>query len=75
MGTSFRVVYRRDPVPAFKHKTKLLHGHLVHVHGEIYIDDAVMTPGSQPLGHLVVGDAHDHNLDRYAEVIDIPMPC
>ena len=68
VGTSFRVVYRRDPVPAFKHKHRLLQGHLVHVHGEIYIDDAVITPGAQPLGHLMSGDANDHSLDRYAEV-------
>lgn len=69
VGTSFRVVYRKDPVPAFKHKSKLLHGHLVHVHGEIFIDDgAVMAASSQPLGHQIHGDAQDHCLEKYAEV-------
>lgn len=61
------MVYRRDPVPAFKHRHKLLHRDLVHVHGEVYIDEAVITPGSQPLGHLLSGDCNDHSLDRYAE--------
>ena len=69
VGTSYRVVYRRDPVPAMKHKRKLLllHG-LTHVHGEIYINDDRLAPGKQPELNHIHGDIEDHSLMRYAEV-------
>lgn len=69
MGTSYRVVYRRDPVPAMKQKRSRLTGGLTHVHGEIYINDEQIRPGKQPHANHVDGDVEDHSLMRYAEVL------
>jgi len=61
-------VYRRDPVPGHKHRRlNLLNDTLVHVHGEIYIDDEQLKPGKQP--YQFQGDPKDHSMMRYAEVI------
>lgn len=66
VGLSYRVVYRRDPVPSHKHRRlNLLNDTLTHVHGEIYIDDEQLRPGKQPAHSL--RDAQDHSLMRYAE--------
>ncbi|DBA83613.1 hypothetical protein WJX77_012231 [Trebouxia sp. C0004] len=68
VGLSYRLVYRRDPVPGHKHRRlNLLHDTLVHVHGEIYIDDEQLKPGKQP--YQFQGDPEDHNLMRYAEAL------
>lgn len=68
VGLSYRVVYRRDPVPSHKsRRLNLLNDALVPVHGEIYIDDEELTPGKQP-GHSVK-DVEDHSFMRYAEVL------
>ena len=62
------MVYRRDPVPPHKsRRLNLLHDPLIHVHGEIYIDDEQLTPGKQPAHSLK--DAEDHGFMRYAEVL------
>lgn len=62
------MVYRRDPIPSHKNRRlKLLNDSLVHVHGEIYIDDEQLRPGKQP-GHSLK-DAEDHSFMRYAEVL------
>ena len=67
VGLSYRVVYRRDPVPSHKQrKLNPLTSSYVHVHGEIYIDDEQVTPGKQPVNFEK--DPQDHNLMRYAEV-------
>lgn len=75
VGTSYRVVYRRDPVPAMKHKRKLLPGGLTHVHGEIYINDGRLAPGKQPELNHIHGDIEDHSLMRYAEVHTLAHGC
>ncbi len=77
MGLSYRVVYRRDPVPAHKHRRLncLLADSLVHVHGEIYIDDEQLTPGKQPYGNHFNGDVEDHGFMRYAEVTTLCKLC
>lgn len=68
VGLSYRVVYRRDPVPSHKsRRLNLLNDALIPVHGEIYIDDVELTPGKQP-GHSMK-DADDHSFMRYAEVL------
>ena len=62
------MVYRRDPVPPHKsRRLNLLNDPLLHVHGEIYIDDEQLTPGKQPTHSLK--DAEDHGFMRYAEVL------
>jgi len=70
-------VYRRDPVPGHRHRRlNLLNNTLVHVHGEIYIDDKQLKPGKQP--YQFQGDPNDHSLMRYAEVIKpdcLAAPC
>ena len=69
MGLSYRVVYRRDPIPAHKHRRlNPLSSSFVQVHGEIYIDDEQLTPGKQPFGNHFAGDIEDHGFMRYAEV-------
>ena len=61
------MVYRRDPVPGHRaRRLNLLNDGLVHVHGEIYIDDEQLKPGKQPF--QFGGDPEDHSLSRYAEV-------
>lgn len=78
VGTSYRVVYRRDPVPGMKQKRGRLTGGLTHVHGEIYINDDHITPGKQPHANHVDGDIDDHSLMRYAEVLvpySLLCPC
>ena len=68
VGLSYRVVYRRDPVPPHRsRRLNLLMDPLVHVHGEIYIDDEQLTPGKQPAHSLK--DVEDHSFMRYAEVL------
>lgn len=67
VGLSYRVVYRRDPIPSHKvRRLNLLNDTLTHVHGEIYIDDEQLAPGKQP-AHSV-RDVEDHSFMRYAEV-------
>lgn len=47
VGLSFRMIYNRDPIPDNKRKSRtmlLSQDTLVHVHGEVYIDDAVCEP-------------------------------
>ena len=67
-------MYRRDPVPGHKHRRlNLLNDTLVHVHGEIYIDDEQLTPGKQP--YQFQGDPKDHSMMRYAEVKNLPSCC
>ena len=70
MGLSYRVVYRRDPIPTYKQRKLIpnLNNGFVHVHGEIYIDDEQLKPGKQPTGFDK--DPDDHSLMRYAEVRD-----
>lgn len=69
MGLSYRVVYRRDPIPSHKaRRLNLLNDTLTHVHGEIYIDDEQLAPGKQPPGHSI-RDLEDHSFMRYAEVL------
>ena len=51
-----------------KSKRNMLPGGLAHVHGEIFINDAALTPGKQPHAHHAQGDMQDHSFLRYAEV-------
>ncbi|DBB08738.1 TPA: hypothetical protein ACH3X3_008171 [Trebouxia sp. C0006] len=68
IGLSYRLVYRRDPVPGHRHRRlNLLNNTLVHVHGEIYIDDKQLKPGKRP--YQFQGDPNDHSLMRYAEAL------
>ena len=68
VGLSYRVVYRRDPVPRHRsRRLNLLNDSLVHVHGEIYIDDEQLTHGKQPAHSMK--DVEDHSFMRYAEVL------
>ncbi|KAL3130729.1 hypothetical protein ABBQ38_000076 [Trebouxia sp. C0009 RCD-2024] len=68
VGLSYRVVYRRDPIPSHKvRRLNLLNDTLTHVHGEIYIDDEQLAPGKQP-AHSV-RDVEDHSFMRYAEAL------
>lgn len=64
VGLSYRVVYNKDPVPFPKAKSGLLASQLVHVHGEIYIQDGSISA----LGRSVSeeGIAGDHEWARYA---------
>ena len=65
VGLSYRVVYNRDPVPSHKAKAGLLASELVHVHGEIYIEDALVRPGGQPAPHG--GACGDHDWVKYSQ--------
>ena len=65
MGLSYRVVYNRDPIPSHKAKAGLLASELVHVHGEIYVEDALVRPGAQPAPHG--GACGDHDWVKYSQ--------
>ena len=67
VGLSYRLLYRRDPVPDNKsHAINLLgQGLLVHVHGEIYIDDTTCMYDARPEG--LQSDMADHTWDKYSK--------
>lgn len=64
VGISYRVTFRRDPVPA----QSAVPNTLKHVHGAIYICGDGMRPGDQPdhnLGKTDKGDIRDHTPSAY----------
>lgn len=70
MGLSYRVVYRADPVPYNKTKSKRMLGQeeLVHVHGEIFCDPNSCRPGTMTLPDNLSPDYDDHAWGRYQQV-------
>ena len=68
VGRSYRVVYRRDPIPG-KNDRALVHS-LTHVHGAIYIASDKIQPGEQPSKARAHGGCfNDHLIERYTEAM------
>lgn len=62
MGISYRVMFRRDPVP-----TALTSTGLKQVHGAVYICDGSMRVGSQSKGQVApLADLGDHAFTGYS---------
>ena len=62
MGISYRVMFRRDPVP-----TALTSTGLKHVHGAVYLCDGSMRVGSQTKGQIApLADLGDHAFTGYS---------
>lgn len=71
VGLSYRVVYHRDPVPNFKVKPGRLASELVHVPGEIYIEDGHIQAVTR---HFTgEGIAGDHDWERYTRASTSPL--
>lgn len=67
VGLSYRVVYHRDPVPSYKRRGRLPGTDaLTHVHGEIYIAEAMLSVSAQPAEHLF--EWEDHDWHKYSRV-------
>ena len=62
VGISYRVMFRRDPVPTVAPNV------VKHVHGAVYISGAnTMRPGLQPKGEVANGGhMGDHTLPGYS---------
>lgn len=61
VGISYRVMFRRDPVPTVAPNV------LKHVHGAVYISGAnIVQPGLQPKSEVANGDMGDHTLPGYS---------
>ena len=62
VGISYRVMFRRDPVPE-----ALGSAGLKHVHGAVYVCGDAMRPGCQPKGQIApLTDMGDHTLPSYS---------
>ena len=66
VGISYRVIYHRDAIPAHKAKSGLMGNELVHVHGEIYIEDNNIRAGERPITNDL--NKEDHNWAKYGRV-------
>ena len=61
VGISYRVMFRRDPVPTVAPSV------LKHVHGAIFLSGSdTMQPGLQPRSAVANGDMGDHTLPGYS---------
>lgn len=69
MGISYRVVFRRDPIPSQSVKPLPAHSRPHHVHGAIYLFEEDYRPGAQPKAELVQADLEDHLLDHYSGAV------
>ena len=63
VGISYRVTFRRDPIPA--QSTAMAPNVLKHVHGAVYICGEGIRPGCQPKGSLAKADLGDHSAQAY----------
>ena len=62
VGISYRVMFRRDPVP-----TALASVGLRHVHGAVYISGDTLRPGVQVKGQIApMSDMADHAFTGYS---------
>lgn len=62
VGISYRVTFRRDPIPA---QSTAQASVLKHVHGAVYICGDSMRPGCQPKADLAKADLGDHSAQAY----------
>ena len=62
VGISYRVMFRRDPIPA---QSTAQTSVLKHVHGAVYICGDSMRPGCQPKADLAKADLGDHSAQAY----------
>ena len=69
MGISYRVVFRRDPIPSQSVQPLPAHSRPHHVHGEIYLVDEDYRPGAQPKAELAQADLEDHQLEHYSGAV------
>ena len=63
---SYRVIYRKDSVPA---GMSVRSAFLKHVHGAVYIRDGEMQAGEGPASAKLNTTIADHNFQRYAEAV------
>lgn len=62
MGISYRVMFRRDPVPS-----ALTSSAFKHVHGAVYLCDGSMRMGSQAKSNIApLADLGDHAFTGYS---------
>lgn len=69
VGISYRVVFRRDPIPSQSVKPLPAHSRPHHVHGAIYLFEEDYRPGAQPKAELTQADLEDHHLDHYSGAV------
>ena len=67
MGISYRVVFRRDPIPGQSEVKGQAHPH--HVHGAVYLVEGGCTPGLQPKIHPGQQDLSEHDLEHYSGAV------
>lgn len=67
VGISYRVVFRRDPVPS--QSVQPLNTRPHHVHGAIYLHETGIVPGAQPKQQLAHTDINDHQLHHYSGAV------
>ena len=67
VGISYRVMFRRDPIPA--QSTALAPHALKHVHGGVYICGDAVRPGNQPRESLSKADMGDHSAQAYMAAV------
>ena len=68
VSLSYRVTFRRDPIPSESMQTA---SHkLKHVPGAIYMSEAAMQPGPQPQEHVKNLSMGDHTAEAYAQALD-----
>ena len=64
MGISYRVMFRRDPVPSALMSSSAA---FKHVHGAVYLCDGSMRMGPQAKGHIApLADLGDHAFTGYS---------
>ena len=66
VGISYRVVFRRDPIPSQSVQPLPAHSRPHHVHGAVYLFEGDYRPGAQPKAQLAQADLADHSLDLYS---------
>ena len=69
VGISYRVMFRRDPIPA--QSTELAKHALKHVHGAVYICGEGVRPGNQPKASFGQADYADHSAQAYMGALNV----
>ena len=69
VGISYRVMFRRDPIPL--QSTVQAKNGLRHVHGAVYICGESMRPGHQPKASFEKADYADHSAQAYMGALDV----